>query len=59
MISRLAFEASGEMFGNEFHDNYLATNAKVLSRIIPSKSRVIDIGCGTGRWCRVVSEFGC
>ena len=59
VISRMAFEASGEMFGNEFHNESLATSPKVLSTIIPSKSRVIDIGCGTGRWSRVVSEFDC
>ena len=59
VIGRLAFEASGEMFGNEFHNESLATSPKVLSTIIPSKSRVIDIGCGTGRWSRVISEFNC
>ena len=58
-ISRLAFEASGEMFGNEFHNGSLATNPQILSTIIPSKSTGIDVGCGTGRWSRVVSEFDC
>ena len=59
VISRLAFEASGEMFGNEFHNGSLATNPEILKTIISSKSRVIDVGCGTGRWSRVVSEFDC
>lgn len=48
VISRLAFEASGEMFGNEFHNGSLSTNPEILKTIISSKSRVIDVGCGTG-----------
>ena len=59
VVNRLAFEASGEMFGNEFHNDSLATNPKILSTVIPTKSSVIDIGCGTGRWSRVVSGFNC
>lgn len=59
VLNRLAFESSGDMFGNEFHNSTLATSPNVLATVIPSGSRVIDIGCGTGRWSRVVSSFGC
>jgi len=59
VFKRLAFEASGELFGDEFYSGSLATNPVTLAKVIPSKSRVLDIGCGTGRWSRVVADFGC
>mgnify|MGYP000344632821 CR=1 FL=1 len=57
VMGRLAFEASGEMFGNEFHNDSLATNPKILSTIIPGKSSVIDIGCGGGFPCVPLAIF--
>ena len=39
-ISRLAFEASGEMFGNEFHNGSLATNPEILE--IPQIKSILE-----------------
>jgi SAM-dependent methyltransferase len=47
------------MYGDHFHNESLATSPSALKEIIPKGSRVIDIGCGSGRWARVISELGC
>lgn len=59
VAGRIAFESSGEVFGQDFHNSALATNPITLAAVIPVNSRVIDIGCGTGRWSRVVADLGC
>jgi SAM-dependent methyltransferase len=59
LFRRLAFELGGEMYGDQFHNGSLATSPSALKEIIPKGSRVIDIGCGSGRWARVISELGC
>lgn len=59
LFRRLAFELGGEMYGNHSHNESLATSPSVLKEIIPKGSRVVDIGCRSGRWARVTSELGC
>ncbi|MGI9068135.1 MAG: class I SAM-dependent methyltransferase [Pyrinomonadaceae bacterium] len=52
LLRRFAFELSCEMFGESFQKSALALSGKVLREWIPSGGSVVDIGCGTGRWCR-------
>lgn len=52
LLRRFAFELSCEMFGESFQKSTLALSGKILREWIPSGGSVVDIGCGTGRWCR-------
>lgn len=50
---RLAYESAGRMFGvDEFHGRALAMDDDLLARGVPEGGTVLDLGCGTGRWCR-------
>lgn len=50
---RLAYESAGRMFGvDEFHGRALALDDELLTRAVPEGGTVLDLGCGTGRWCR-------
>lgn len=54
---RLAYESAGRMFGvDQFHGRALALDDELLTRAVPEGGTVLDLGCGTGRWCRRVAR---
>jgi SAM-dependent methyltransferase len=57
LLRRFSFELSCEVFGSQFQEAALALSAEDLSRWIPPQGTVVDIGCGTGRWCRTASRY--
>jgi SAM-dependent methyltransferase len=57
LFKRVAHELSGETFGASYHCSALALSEGVLRQWIPPEGSVIDIGCGTGRWCRVAARY--
>lgn len=57
LLWRFGFELSGEIYDNAFHNQTKALSEEVLGRCIPPNGSVIDIGCGTGRWCQVASNY--
>lgn len=57
LFSRFAFERSGQIYGDEFHNQSKALSEEYLRRWITPQDTVIDIGCGLGRWCEVAARY--
>ncbi len=57
LFSRFSFELGGEIYGGDFHNNAKALREETLKTWIPEGGRVIDIGCGIGRWCEIASKY--
>jgi SAM-dependent methyltransferase len=51
-----AFERSGQIYGDEFHNQSKALSEEYLRRWITPQYTVIDIGCGLGRWCEIAAR---
>jgi SAM-dependent methyltransferase len=53
---RLAYEAAGRRYGEQFYNAVVALPGGTLQRWLGERRRVIDIGCGEGRVCRQVAK---
>lgn len=58
LLRRFAFELSSEVFGDSFQSEARALTDDLLERWVPPGGSVIDIGCGSGRWCRTAARYG-
>lgn len=55
---RFAWEMGGVVLGEEFHHAALALTPAELSNYLKPGDRVLDVGCGSGRWCRQALALG-
>jgi SAM-dependent methyltransferase len=55
LCGRLGFEAAGDIYGEPFHTATQALSPEFLKRHVTEDSTIVDVGCGTGRWCRTLS----
>lgn len=56
-LHRIAFELSGRMFGDSFHCSTLGLSPELLMQWLPSNPTIVDLGCGHGRWCRILAPY--
>jgi SAM-dependent methyltransferase len=54
---RFAFERSGQIYDDDFHNQSKALSEEYLQRWIAPNDTVIDIGCGLGRWCEIAAKY--
>lgn len=54
---RFAFERSGQVYNDEFHNQSKALSEEYLQRWVTPQDTVIDIGCGLGRWCEIAAKY--
>lgn len=55
MSARFAHELSGKVFGSEYHNAAFALSKESLLDSISSEDRVLDVGCGNGRFSLISS----
>jgi|LauGreDrversion4_2_1035121.scaffolds.fasta_scaffold835811_1 SAM-dependent methyltransferase len=55
MIGRFSHELSGEIYRSEYHNSAFALSKEKLLSAITSNDRVLDVGCGNGRFSQISS----
>ena len=55
LLSRFAYEIWAERFNEDVHE-VLGLTEELLEKWVPADARMLDVGCGMGRWCRVASR---
>lgn len=56
IIARFAHELAGEFFGAKYHNSAFALSQETLFAAIASGDRILDVGCGSGRFSRLASQ---
>src|SRR5205823_10307364 len=57
LLRRFAFELCGQLYGADFARHARGLSEEILARWIPEGGSVIDVGCGTGEWCRAAARY--
>jgi SAM-dependent methyltransferase len=52
LLHRLSFESALRLFGLEFADTAMPLDDDLLNEVIGPETRVVDLGCGIGRYTR-------
>lgn len=55
LLSRFAYEIWAELCNEDVQDVRLGLTEEFLEEWVPADACMLDVGCGTGRWCRVAS----
>ncbi len=54
---RFSYELAAGLYGGAFRNTTYGTTEDLLQRWVPPGGRVLDIGCGGGRLCRLAAPF--
>ncbi len=53
---RLAYELAGGVYGEAFHCSAMGLSESLVREHVTAGGRVLDVGCGRGRWSRVAAR---
>jgi SAM-dependent methyltransferase len=57
LLSRFAYEIWVEICNEDSRDVRLGLSKEFLAECVSPDARILDVGCGMGRWCRVASTL--
>jgi SAM-dependent methyltransferase len=55
LFHRLAYESAIRLYGEEYPAAVTALDPDALADIVSDADSVLDVGCGIGKWCRLVA----